>query len=105
MTEAGRGELNQAAEWDDFPNGRFGDFKSPAFGDYDAWGNMGISVGLGLTAHYPYLPTSLHSARNQYGNGATPKLLKTLQIYSCNIFILKFQQHPSHRRLCQLNHL
>ncbi|KAG6906337.1 hypothetical protein DXG01_014418 [Tephrocybe rancida] len=36
--EAGRGELNNAASWDDFPNGRFGDFKSPAFGNQDPWG-------------------------------------------------------------------
>lgn len=44
--EGGRGELNNAASWDDFPNGRFGDFKSPAFGDQDPWGGSGISVGL-----------------------------------------------------------
>ncbi|CAA7271526.1 unnamed protein product [Cyclocybe aegerita] len=41
--EAGRGELNNAASWDDFPNGRFGDFKSPAFGNQDLWGGSGIS--------------------------------------------------------------
>jgi len=37
-TEAGSGELNNAASWDDFPNGRFGDFKSPAFGEQGLWG-------------------------------------------------------------------
>ncbi|KXN92244.1 Methylenetetrahydrofolate reductase 2 [Leucoagaricus sp. SymC.cos] len=42
--EAGRGELNNAASWDDFPNGRFGDFKSPAFGAQDPWGNSGINA-------------------------------------------------------------
>jgi len=42
-TEAGRGQLNNAASWDDFPNGRFGDFKSPAFGDQGPWGGPGIS--------------------------------------------------------------
>jgi hypothetical protein len=42
--EAGRGELNNAATWDDFPNGRFGDFKSPAFGYQDLWGGSSISV-------------------------------------------------------------
>jgi methylenetetrahydrofolate reductase (NADPH) len=42
--EAGRGELNNAASWDDFPNGRFGDFKSPAFGNQDPWGGWSISV-------------------------------------------------------------
>ncbi|KAF9446327.1 MTHFR-domain-containing protein [Macrolepiota fuliginosa MF-IS2] len=42
--EAGRGELNNAASWDDFPNGRFGDFKSPAFGAQDPWGNSGVAI-------------------------------------------------------------
>ncbi|KAF8964011.1 methylenetetrahydrofolate reduct [Flammula alnicola] len=36
--EAGRGELNNAASWDDFPNGRFGDFKNP-------WGGSGLRSG------------------------------------------------------------
>ncbi|KAF9036651.1 methylenetetrahydrofolate reductase-domain-containing protein [Panaeolus papilionaceus] len=48
-SEAGRGELNNAASWDDFPNGRFGDFKSPAFGNQDMWGNSGISRSEVLT--------------------------------------------------------
>ncbi|TFK30211.1 methylenetetrahydrofolate reduct [Coprinopsis marcescibilis] len=43
LAEAGRGELNNAASWDDFPNGRFGDFKSPAYGNQDPWGGLGIS--------------------------------------------------------------
>lgn len=49
--EAGRGELNNAATWDDFPNGRFGDFKSPAFGDTDPWGGHGIGVCLHSIIH------------------------------------------------------
>lgn len=44
QSEAGRGELNNAATWDDFPNGRFGDFKSPAFGEQDLWGGSHFSV-------------------------------------------------------------
>ncbi|PPQ75369.1 hypothetical protein CVT24_013152 [Panaeolus cyanescens] len=47
--EVGRGELNNAASWDDFPNGRFGDFKSPAFGNQDMWGGSGISRSEALT--------------------------------------------------------
>ena len=46
--EGGRGELNNAASWDDFPNGRFGDFKSPAFGNQDPWGGSGLSVSLNI---------------------------------------------------------
>jgi len=36
--EAGKGELNHAPTWDEFPNGRFGDIKSPAYGGgVDLW--------------------------------------------------------------------
>jgi methylenetetrahydrofolate reductase (NADPH) len=42
--DAGRGEVNSAATWDEYPNGRFGDFKSPAFGDQDQWGGSRLSV-------------------------------------------------------------
>ncbi|KAK2459701.1 hypothetical protein APHAL10511_008346 [Amanita phalloides] len=42
--EAGRGELNNAATWDDFPNGRFGDYKSPAYGNQGLWGTPGLSI-------------------------------------------------------------
>ncbi|KAH7906157.1 methylenetetrahydrofolate reductase-domain-containing protein [Hygrophoropsis aurantiaca] len=41
--EPGRGEINNAATWDEFPNGRFGDYKSPAFGAQDQWGGLGLS--------------------------------------------------------------
>lgn len=44
--DAGRGEVNNAATWDEFPNGRFGDYKSPAFGDQDQWGGSRLSVRL-----------------------------------------------------------
>ncbi|KAF8590028.1 MTHFR-domain-containing protein [Ramaria rubella] len=40
---AGWGELNYAATWDEFPNGRFGDFKSPAYGVQSLWdGGLGV---------------------------------------------------------------
>ncbi|KAI0672842.1 methylenetetrahydrofolate reduct [Trametes maxima] len=40
--DASKGEINSAADWDDFPNGRFGDFKSPAYGDTDRWGSSAL---------------------------------------------------------------
>ena len=40
--EAGKGEINNVADWDDFPNGRFGDFKSPAYGETDRWGSSAL---------------------------------------------------------------
>ncbi|KAI0318818.1 MTHFR-domain-containing protein [Amylostereum chailletii] len=38
--EIGKGEVNNAAAWDEFPNGRFGDVNSPAFGSQDLWGGF-----------------------------------------------------------------
>ncbi|CAL1705551.1 unnamed protein product [Somion occarium] len=40
--DAGKGEVNNAATWDEFPNGRFGDFKSPAYGDPNPWNSSVI---------------------------------------------------------------
>ena len=34
----GKGETTSASTWDEFPNGRFGDSKSPAYGVQDPWG-------------------------------------------------------------------
>ncbi|KAI9511116.1 methylenetetrahydrofolate reduct [Russula earlei] len=39
--DTGKGEVNYAATWDEFPNGRFGDVNSPAFGSQDLWGGFG----------------------------------------------------------------
>ncbi|KIJ69120.1 hypothetical protein HYDPIDRAFT_36212 [Hydnomerulius pinastri MD-312] len=52
----GKGELNNAATWDDFPNGRFGDYKSPAFGIQDQWGGLGLNV---------------HEVQSQWGDPTT----------------------------------
>ncbi|TFK54614.1 MTHFR-domain-containing protein [Heliocybe sulcata] len=46
--DAGRGEKNNASSWDEYPNGRFGDFKSPAFGEQDQWGGPVITRGEAL---------------------------------------------------------
>ncbi|CAN3375789.1 hypothetical protein DIURU_003780 [Diutina rugosa] len=35
---AGKGALGKDAIWDDFPNGRFGDSNSPAYGEIDGYG-------------------------------------------------------------------
>lgn len=35
---AGHGALGKDATWDDFPNGRFGDSRSPAYGEIDGYG-------------------------------------------------------------------
>ena len=38
--DIGKGEVVNAASWDEFPNGRFGDVNSPAFGNQDLWGGF-----------------------------------------------------------------
>lgn len=35
---SGEGALGREANWDDFPNGRFGDSRSPAYGEIDGYG-------------------------------------------------------------------
>lgn len=58
----GRGVLGKDATWDDFPNGRFGDSNSPAYGEIDGYG--------------PNL--KLHSAQDvltHWGEPETPKAL------------------------------
>jgi methylenetetrahydrofolate reductase (NADPH) len=52
---AGRGELNYAATWDEFPNGRFGDSKSPAYGVQNLWdGGLGVKVGVSFYVQWGY---------------------------------------------------
>ena len=36
--ELGKGEATNAGAWDEFPNGRFGDIRSPAYGEIDGYG-------------------------------------------------------------------
>ena len=39
----GQGAKGREATWDEFPNGRFGDSRSPAYGELDGWG---VSLGV-----------------------------------------------------------
>ena len=40
----GVGSLGREATWDDFPNGRFGDARSPAFGEIDGYGGPSLHL-------------------------------------------------------------
>ncbi|KAF5025884.1 hypothetical protein F66182_2003 [Fusarium sp. NRRL 66182] len=42
----GEGVLGREATWDDFPNGRFGDARSPAYGEIDGYG---VSLHMSVT--------------------------------------------------------
>ncbi|KAF2403346.1 methylenetetrahydrofolate reductase-like protein [Trichodelitschia bisporula] len=61
----GRSYVARTQEWDEFPNGRWGDSRSPAFGELDAYG-----VGLqGSNEHYVKLwgtPTSVKDVSNLF---------------------------------------
>ena len=55
IPEPGKGEVNNASSWDEFPNGRFGDSKSPAFGLHsDPW-NSGIPNSLGVSVSFSFM--------------------------------------------------
>lgn len=43
----GEGSLGREATWDDFPNGRWGDARSPAYGEIDGYG---VSLHMGVAA-------------------------------------------------------
>ncbi|KAJ2894316.1 methylenetetrahydrofolate reductase-domain-containing protein [Zalerion maritima] len=46
----GEGVLGREATWDDFPNGRWGDARSPAYGEIDGYGvSLHVSVNQAIT--------------------------------------------------------
>lgn len=59
--------------WDDFPNGRFGDAKSPAFGVIDPWdgGGLGVPVRLSPNTCTTETNLALKAPRSDCSVGAT----------------------------------
>ncbi|KAL2212225.1 MTHFR-domain-containing protein [Sarocladium strictum] len=55
----GEGVLGREATWDDFPNGRFGDSRSPAYGEIDGYG---VSLHMSVTQAIKYWG---HPAKHQ----------------------------------------
>lgn len=50
----GEGTLGREATWDDFPNGRWGDARSPAYGEIDGYGvslHMSVNQAIKLWGH------------------------------------------------------
>lgn len=60
----GLGSLGREATWDDFPNGRWGDARSPAFGEIDGYG--------------PSLHVSTTTARKLWGTPTSRKDISTI---------------------------
>lgn len=78
---AGKGELTAAGTWDEFPNGRFGDSKSPAFGVTDLWDKgMGVPVSLPLRPEEFLLIASISPIKRS-SFGAIPLKLTILPLY------------------------
>jgi methylenetetrahydrofolate reductase (NADPH) len=57
VVRADRNQLAVADSWDEFPNGRWGDSRSPAYGDLDGYPvTINISVSHLLSASMTSLP-------------------------------------------------
>ena len=54
----GIGSLGREATWDDYPNGRFGDARSPAFGEIDGYGGPTLHVSPSTARQLWGLPTT-----------------------------------------------
>ncbi|KIY49793.1 MTHFR-domain-containing protein [Fistulina hepatica ATCC 64428] len=69
---AGHGELNNATSWDEFPNGRFGDAKSPAYGDLGPWGSLPAGVQQDAHLGHPRTKADLTNIFLAYLEGRIP---------------------------------
>lgn len=70
----GEGSLGRAATWDDFPNGRFGDSRSPAFGEIDGYGpSLPLAPSLAV-AHWgtPTSPQDITNIFLAHVDGSVP---------------------------------
>lgn len=54
----GEGSLGREATWDDYPNGRWGDARSPAYGEIDGYG-VGLHMSVNQAIELWEYPTSL----------------------------------------------
>lgn len=67
----GEGSMGREATWDDFPNGRWGDARSPAFGEIDGYGptlHVSSQQALKLWGH-PVEPRDISNLFNQHIEG------------------------------------
>ncbi|KAK6581051.1 hypothetical protein PZA11_006539 [Diplocarpon coronariae] len=72
----GEGSLGREATWDDFPNGRWGDARSPAYGEIDGYGvslHMSVAQALKLWNH-PLSPADITSLFIRHIEGSLPAI-------------------------------
>lgn len=67
----GEGALGREATWDDFPNGRWGDARSPAFGEIDGYGvSLHVSINQAIQLwSYPVTVSDISEIFRRYLNG------------------------------------
>ncbi|KAK5164499.1 methylenetetrahydrofolate reductase 1 [Saxophila tyrrhenica] len=61
----GQGEMGREATWDDFPNGRWGDARSPAYGEIDGYG-VSLHVSTPEAMRLWGRPTSVEDISNVF---------------------------------------
>lgn len=85
VSGTGKGEVISASTWDEFPNGRFGDVKSPAFGVQDPWGGSVSHPVRRRSNHVVYTsPLTQDGLRRQMRllrSGGGQKRLRNLPLY------------------------
>ncbi|CAG8956018.1 hypothetical protein HYFRA_00008874 [Hymenoscyphus fraxineus] len=72
----GEGSLGREATWDDFPNGRWGDARSPAYGEIDGYGvslHMSVNQAIKLW-EYPKTVSDITSLFIRHIEGSIPSL-------------------------------
>lgn len=72
----GEGSLGREATWDDFPNGRWGDARSPAYGEIDGYGvslHMSVNQAIKLW-EYPVTTSDITSLFIRHIEGSIPSL-------------------------------
>lgn len=72
----GEGALGREATWDDFPNGRFGDARSPAFGEIDGYGvSLHVPQAQALVMWgYPVAPEDISAIFIKHIKGQLPAI-------------------------------
>lgn len=85
--------------WDEFPNGRFGDARSPAYGELDGYG-AGLKLAVSRcqdavkeTTNANYAP-AINSRQKLCDSGAIPRHSRTFRICSPRICVVPSLLYP-----------
>lgn len=79
----GQGEMGREATWDDFPNGRWGDARSPAYGEIDGYG-MTLHVSTREAIRLWGEPTSTEDISNVF-RAPAERRIRTSYTVDCGL--------------------